>query len=196
MDKPVQWFLFFNILHHKIRHKEVLVKLSLISLFFWSLFISNINAYAVDANFLDKISAAEVDNISATDLAELPAEAQLIMAESAEFASGESIIVYNEDRGVWEEKIIQQAGVAAALKNVCVLGAVALPPAVIAAFVRLPTLGAVGLDYHIHNLSRHGIPAMVKLPTPTSGASVLMIVTGVASSMAAWLLHSCLNADL
>ena len=145
------------------------MKFGLILVFF-AILSSSVNVYAADDHFLDQVSAAEIDVAhsvySAADLAELPAEARLIIEESPEFFSGGSIIVFNEDLGVWEEKIIQQAGLG---MNICVFGSVALPSAIITAFAMLPTV--------------------------TQALPTLMIVTGVVGTMAAWSLHSCLSPD-
>ena len=73
----------------------------------------NLHAYGSDNNFLDfldKISAAEAEILYGDKtIAELSPEALDVVASSASFAAGETIVVFNQDQGHWEEISIQQA---------------------------------------------------------------------------------------
>ena len=89
------------------------MKLLLVSLFFWLLMSGYWQAYGSDPNFLDfldKISVTEAEILYGDKtLAELPPEALDIVANSAPFAVGETIVVFNQDQGHWEELSIHQA---------------------------------------------------------------------------------------
>ena len=101
--------------------KSVLKSLGFVPLLSW-----NVHAYASGDNFLDKLTDIEADILyGEAAMAELPAEALALIENSSTFAEGESIIVFDEDQGMWQEKQITNAGLGHSLLQVaCVLGGI------------------------------------------------------------------------
>ena len=100
------------------------MKFVLKSFCFMLLLSWNVHAYASGDNFFDKITDIEADILyGEAALAELPAEALVLMEDSSTFADGESIIVFDEAQGIWQEKQVVNAGLGHSLHQVaCVLG--------------------------------------------------------------------------
>ena len=85
------------------------MKYTLKSLCFMLLLSWNVHVYASGNNFLDKLTDIEADILYGEEVAELPAEALALMAESSTFAEGKSILVFDEEAGHWAEISIYQA---------------------------------------------------------------------------------------